>query len=164
MKRTVLCSLLLAACANLHVRSELAPEVDPSRYHTFAWAPLDGAGEQPTTIIDQRIRAALAPALEQKGFRENHDSPDFLVSYHVLHERKTGVSDWGNGLSGWTPEVVTYTEGTLIVDFIDPSTNAVFWRGSAHNAIEPPGQIDEQRLQKAAVEIVRHYPSMVAAR
>ena len=160
----LLVPLLLCGCGNLQVRSEVAPEANLARYHSFAWAPIDGAADQPTSIIDQRIRRALAPELAKRGLRENTGSPDFLIAYHILRERKTGVSDWGNGLQGWSPEVSTYTDGTLIVDFIDPHTNAVFWRGSVQHAIEPRGDVDVARLEKAASQLAGRYPSVVAAR
>jgi hypothetical protein len=156
--------LVLAGCANLQVRSEVAPEADLSRFHSYAWAPIDGAGDHPVSIIDQRVRRALAPALAKRGLYETNESPDFLVAYHILRERKTGVSDWGNGLQGWSPEVTTYTDGTLIVDFIDPRSNTVFWRGSARHAIEPRGDIDVARLERAAGEIAGRYPAVMASR
>jgi hypothetical protein len=154
--------LLFAGCGSIRVRSEIAPETELGRYRTFAWFPPQGAG--PETIVDQQIRRALQKQLASRGLTEAASvaSADFLISYHVLQEHKLAQADWGNGIYGWAPEVVAYSDGALILDFIDPRTNRVFWRGSATSAIEPPGIVNVKRLEKAATELVRHYPQHAA--
>jgi hypothetical protein len=156
--------LLLTGCGNVQVRSEVAPEANLTRYRSYAWAPIESGADRPISILDQRVRRALAPQLAKRGLYEASESPDFLIAYHMLRERKTAVSDWGNGLQGWTPEVATYTDGTFIVDFIDPHTNTIFWRGTARHAIEPHGDVDVARLEKAANQLAAKYPSAIAAR
>jgi hypothetical protein len=150
--------LLFAGCGTMRVRSEVAPQAQLAQYRTYAWMPAQGAG--PETIVDQQIRAALAKQLSPRGMTEAASvaSADFLIGYHVLQERKITQADWGNGIYGWAPEVVAYSDGALILDFIDPRTNRIFWRGQATSAIETPGVVNVKRLEKAATELVRHYP------
>jgi hypothetical protein len=162
MLKPVLFSLttFAAGCASMQIHSETAPQADLAHYRTFSWVPSSSGG--PVTIIDQQIRAALARGLAQKGLHEAPpESADFKVSYHVLQEHKVAVSDWGNGIYGWSPEVTAYTDGSLIVDFIDPTSNKVFWRGSATSVVEHPGVVDVARLDKAAAQITQRYPNQL---
>jgi hypothetical protein len=155
--RALAALFLAAGCASMHVESQLAPEAELGRYRSFGWMPSDR--KAPESIVDQQIRAALRRQLTGKGLQEvPADSADFLIGYHVLTERKIAVADWGSGIYGWAPDVVAYSDGALIVDFVDPQTNRVFWRGSASSAIEPPGLIDTRRLDRAATALVRRYP------
>jgi hypothetical protein len=148
---------LVSGCATMHIHSQVAPETDLGHYHAYAWLPTSKGG--PETVLDQQIRSSLRQPLTQRGLREAPpDAADFLIGYRVLQEHKVTIADWGNGIYGWAPDVVAYTDGTLIVDFIDPKTNRIFWRGSATAAICNPGIVNVKRVDKAASEIVRRYP------
>jgi hypothetical protein len=164
MQRAVLLMMFsTAGCASMGVHTELAPEANLAGYHSYAWLPAGDASE-PQSIIDQSVRATLREELARKGLVDvGAGRPDFLVGYHVLQEHKVAVTDWGNGVYGWAPEVRAYTAGTLVVDFIDPRSNRVFWRVSASHAIEPPGLVDVDRLRKAAQDMVARYPIPVAS-
>jgi hypothetical protein len=165
LRRAALAAVTVATvgCASIHVHSEVAPETNLGRYRTFAWLPPFN-GEEPLTIVDQQIRGALRRQLAQKGIVEAAGGPpDFLVGYHVIQEHRVAVTDWGNGLYGWAPESTPYTEGTLVVDFVDPTSNQVIWRGSATSAVEHPGVVDVKRLAKATAMMMQRYPRLVAS-
>ena len=148
---------LFTGCASMRVHSQVAPQADLGHYQTFSWLPPSGKG--PETILDQQVRAVLRAELTQDGLREAPaGAADFLVDYHVLQEHNIGVTDWGNGIYGWDPEVVAYTDGSFIVDFIDPRTNRVFWRASATSVVEHPGIVNVSRLEKAASQLMHRYP------
>lgn len=55
---------------------------------------------------------------------QDSEGPAFLVVYYVSLKEK--LDDWGRTYDG--PHVV-YVQGTLILDFVDPKTKKVFWRG-----------------------------------
>jgi hypothetical protein len=156
-------TVVTVGCASIHTRSEVAPETNLGRYRTFGWLPPFN-GEEPLTIVDQQVRGALRKQLMQKGLVEaTGGPPDFLVGYHVIQERKVAVTDWGNGLYGWGPQEMPYTDGTLVVDFVDPTSNQVIWRGQATGAVEHPGAINVKRLEKAVAMMIRRYPYHVAS-
>jgi hypothetical protein len=153
MKRTaaLFAAMLATGCASIRTYSEIAPDTNLHQ---------DNTPERPQSILDQDIRSALRRELAQKGLVEaTTGPPDFLIGYHFLRDHKVAVTDWGNGLYGWLPEVRSYNEGTMIVHFIDPKANRVFWFGSATSAIEHPGVVNLRRLNKAVAAIVSHYPS-----
>jgi hypothetical protein len=149
------------------VSSTVAPNANLAQYHTYAFRTptyRQGKAESPA---EQELRGALRNSLAQKGMMEAGpgQQPDFLISYHVKTQQKLDVNTvgygywWGYG--GY--DVTTYTEGTLIVDFVDPRSNSVFWRGTASQVVNHPYAPDLAKIDKAVTKLVGQYPAMVAA-
>jgi len=156
-------------CSGITASSKTAPGVSLANYRTYAWYQPPAAEMQ--TVGEQEVRAALARELAQKGLMPAAtEPPDFLVAYHATTQQKVNVTPggygygyrWGYGWSGF-PDVTTYTEGTLIVDFIDPKTNQVFWRGTAQGVVEHPNNPDPQRISTAVSKLMKQYPSEMAS-
>ena len=68
--------------------------------------------------------------------------PDFRVAVHFGSREKVQVTDWGYGYApsrryygGGGVDVYTYTEGTLILDVVDATSEQLLWRGSATGAV-----------------------------
>ena len=137
--------LLLTACAS-PVRYDYDVSRDFSRYKTF---DLYAAGKHgrnqggETTLMDKRIRAAVAAELQAKGFaREEVADPDFLVAcYPVYRTRRyrtttrVGVGGgwyrpWGYRVGTSFSQVHQYREGTLVIEIVDTRTNQLVWRGA----------------------------------
>ena len=57
---------------------------------------------------------------------------------------------------------VTYDEGTLILDVIDPPSQQIAWRGFGTSQSRDP-QLDAERLRVTVTEIVKHFPPEAAA-
>jgi uncharacterized protein YlxP (DUF503 family) len=55
--------------------------------------------------------------------------------------------------------VTQYTEGTVIVDVIDPKTKDLLWRGQGVAAVSNNEQQYEQELQKTVEAIVDKFPA-----
>ena len=55
--------------------------------------------------------------------------------------------------------VTQYTQGTLIVDVIDPKTKELLWRGQGIAAVSENEQVYEQDLQKTVEAIVDKFPA-----
>ena len=151
-----------AACSGITTNANLAPGANLSRYHTYAWYSPPQASESPG---EQEVRAALENQLAQKGLvPATNAPPDFLIAYHGAKQQKVNVMpSYGYGWWGGYPNIYTYTEGTLIVDFIDPGTNKVFWRGTASGALSHPNNPDLHKIDTAVAKLVQKYPTQVAA-
>ena len=154
------------ACAGVSVRSTQAPDANLARYKTYGFMT-DQTGK-PETLADQQIRASLERDLQQKGLTPaTTGNPDFLIAYHTKQEQRVEVTPGGYGWGywGWSgyPDVNTYTQGTLIVDFIDPSTNKIFWRGTATAVVNDPNNPNPKNIDKAVGKLVSQYPSLYAA-
>jgi hypothetical protein len=118
------------------------------------------------SLFDQRLKNAVNNNLEEKGYSINTTDPDFVLVYHTGVQDKVNVTNWGYtygpywGPWGESVDVTQYTEGTLILDFIDFETKNIIWRGTAHKALS--GNTDPERaeanLQKAVDQLLAKFP------
>ena len=54
------------------------------------------------------------------------------------------------------------TNGMLAVDFYDPTSQQLIWRGSAAQTLNPSGnqEKDMKRLNKAVAKLLKHFPPL----
>ena len=54
----------------------------------------------------------------------------------------------------------TISNGTLAVDFYDPTSKELVWRGSATKTLNPSGnqQKDMEKLNKAVAKLLKNFP------
>lgn len=59
---------------------------------------------------------------------------------------------------GWGPRVWTryYTQGSLVVDFIDPTDNQLIWRGRATDTVKGLDQ-SEKQINQGADQLIKHF-------
>lgn len=165
-------AVLLAACSGITVNARTAPNTNLQKYHTYGWyTPPDQPQGQPMTPAQQEVRTALEQNLAAKGFTPaaQDQQPDFLVATHAKRQEKTDVTPVGYGYPySWygAPgynEINTYTVGTLVVDFIDPTTNSIFWRGTASSVVPDQASPDAKKIDEAVAKLMDKYPAMTAS-
>jgi uncharacterized protein DUF4136 len=160
-------AVLTAAGCGASVHSSIAPNANLGQYKTFAFKTPQYRAGKAESVAEQELRTALRNDMAQKGLTEAAagQQPDFLVAYHVKEQQKLDVEDVGYGFGwGWGgADVYQYTQGTIIVDFIDPRTNQAFWRGTASDVVNHPETPDVGRLDNAVAKLVNQYPSQMAA-
>ncbi|MFZ0613684.1 MAG: DUF4136 domain-containing protein [Desulfobacterales bacterium] len=176
--------VVLAACSGIQVNQDYDPATDFSRYRTFAWAPepaqKSGDALIDSPLMDRRIRAAIEMTLTSKGFpAAADDRPDFLVTYQLIVRNQIEVTPAGPAF-GWGPYpygywgypypfwggidyssyVNHYQEGTLIIDFTDPETQKLFWRGigSRRVAQQSTPEKTTAEVNRIVAEILAQYP------
>jgi len=154
MKRffVAVCSLalLLTGCASgPTIVANTNPGTDFSAFKTYNFfQPLgtDRAGGV-RTPLSSRLVSSMNRALISRGMSLD-DEPDLLVDFVVSAEDRIDVrttpthsvhrSHWNRGFSTWPTYNTTvrqYTEGTLIIDLIDPATNTLVGEGAAQSRI-----------------------------
>ncbi|TXS94336.1 DUF4136 domain-containing protein [Parahaliea maris] len=167
-------------------------DYDFSGVKTIAFYDESGqvSGDNPMQLSDiqiDRVDDALTYALKQKGFQIVADASqsDMLLSWHLVTQFKTDVQTYNSpGMYGpyygynrysmyncWScmpggTEVVTrnYTDGTFIVDMIDPGMKQSVWRGTIHSRIKDKDQLKNQEVvNAAAVRIFAAFPPGMAA-
>jgi hypothetical protein len=137
---------------------------------TYDWM----AAPQKTDIDSltmSRIQKAVETELQAKGLSRSSSDPDFLIAEHIGREDKVSVRSWGydygpyGGYWGgyWgTGGVSTfeYEEGTLILDFVDPQTNKLIWRGSAKAEIDTVRTVEEREtlINESVQKILKNFP------
>ena len=120
------------------------------------WATDPLAGD---TLNDGRIRNGLESQLTANGFRMESGKADFVIAYYVTTKNKLNVQDFGYGPPRWFGSrdirVNQYSEGTLMVDFIDVKSNQVIWRGRAVGTLEMKGV--DKKISKSVEKLVKQF-------
>ncbi|MDB4049347.1 DUF4136 domain-containing protein [Luminiphilus sp.] len=166
---------------------DFAPDYDFSQPKTIAFYALSGevTGNNPTELTDfqrDRIDSALQSSLEARGlvFVENTRDADLLLSWHLNLMEKTDVKSYNNpsygasmGYSrynrysmyncyncmGQTDVRVTeYTQGTFIIDMIDPEEKASVWRSVTQSKLKEETIRDQAALDSAADRVLGGFP------
>ncbi len=111
------------------------------------------------SLNDGRIRTAMESQLIGNGFRMETEKPDFAIAYYVTTKNKLNVQDYGYGPPRWfggrNIRVNQYSEGTLMVDFIDTNTNQVIWRGRASGTLELKGV--DKKISRSVEKLVKQF-------
>ena len=184
--------LLITACATtLRPDVDYKPDYNFSQVQTFGFYADSGtvSGDNPLQLSDmqvERIDTAIRNALTAKGLRFTEDAAeaDLLVSWHLVTQFKTDVSSYDSGFSlGWyhgynrysmyncwgcigpRTEVISrnYTDGTFIVDMIDPALERSVWRGVVNSRLSGKQIEDQERANNAAQAIFAAFPPGAAA-
>jgi hypothetical protein len=141
---------------------------------------------QLSDIQKERIDEALVFALRNKGLDviDDPSQADLLVSWHLATQHKTDVRTYetpayGAGMSyghygrynrysgyncwSCTPtrtevSVQDYTEGTFIVDMIDPEMRKSVWRGVTQSKLKGKHESDQGKYNEAATSIFASFP------
>jgi len=157
--------LFIAGCG-ASVSSTVTPGTNLARYKTYQFFTPTYRQGQVESPGEQEVHAALRNDLANKGLVEAvpGQAPDFLVAFHARKQQKLDVTSAGYGWYGWGgTDVYQYTEGTLIVDFIDPLTKKAFWRGTASQIIDNPNNPDLGKIDKAVAKMIDEYPAPMMA-
>ena len=87
------------------------------------------------------------------------EKADFVIAYYVTTKNKLNVQDFGYGPPSWFGSrdirVNQYSEGTLMVDFIDAKSNQVIWRGRASGTLEMKGV--DKKISKSVEKLIKQY-------
>jgi hypothetical protein len=173
MTNRSICVALLLSAGCISTRATVAPNANLTQYRTFTFAPETNQAfaRTPTGAV---VRDALTRELAEKGIypASAGTTPDFYVSYQLALRQELEAYGWGGyggwgGWGGWgwggPGNVYEYTEGTLIVDFIDPKTNQSFWRGTASTVVNTPDNPNPKRMAKGVEEMMDKYPAQLTA-
>lgn len=184
--RTTLCLAMVLfcaqACTTIDVKTDFDPSADFTRFHTFAFAGLTDitkTGLLDNSLARKRIEAAVSRELTKKGLREvkMDDRPDLLVHYWLGTKDKQRVQGtsgpsagyygrgggyygggygWGASYSNVT--TYEYTEGTLIVDLVEPAKKELQWRAIMVAILEDTAQENIELGNQAIIKAFEHYP------
>jgi hypothetical protein len=130
-----------------------------------------------------RINDAISDTMELKGYRFVEDAfqADVLVTWHLIAQDKTDVRTTNTGPSyggsygrhrgynrsafyncwncGSTQVTVkNYTQGTFIVDIVDPTLNQSVWRAVIQSKLKAEVNQDQQAYNVAAGRIFASFP------
>jgi hypothetical protein len=158
----MLLGLLVVSAAAQSVQSDFDRTFQFSNLKSFSFAVQRRGATDPLagdTLNDGRIRTGLESNLRANGFTMETERPDFVIVYYVTTKNKLSVQDYGYGPPRWFGSrdirVNQYSEGTLMVDFIDVKTNQVIWRGRASGTLEMKGV--DKKISKSTEKLVKQF-------
>lgn len=161
------CLLMLIGCSGIEVATDYNREWDFAPYRTYDWA----AQKVPelrdplidTSLLENRVKRAVEREMSTKGYSQSVEEPDILIAYHIGQQSQVDVSRCGyhypTSPHCWGREVETYayTEGTLVLDFIDYESEELIWRGTATSAIHDPEKVEET-INEVVKKMLAKYP------
>ena len=168
---------LLNACATtLEATADFDDSFEFGGVSKIAIQPYDRNTVSSVRISDMqvdRINVTLSDELERKGFRmvENAADADLIMTWHLVTQEKTDVRTynsasyyncWRCGPSVSDVSVRQYTEGTFIVDMIDPNRNRSVWRSIIQSRLkaQPDAEKSAQNRREAARAIFAEFPPL----
>ena len=168
----------LAACSSISVTSDWDPNIDFSKFKTFA--VLDESKQGINRLVDERIRASIVAELTARGLRQvdTPEKADLAIGYQVTTEERTTYHTvhsgwsasrhsfnsshmrWGGsvGTSRTTP--VNFTVGTLVIAVFQMNNKELVWEGSASGTVNPSSGPEQsaQRINDAVRRIFKDFP------
>ncbi len=163
--------LFLTACSTVSVTTDFDHSVSFSQYHTYTLAPdTETIGLSPSS--EAALRDTLHSNLARHGLLETSENADLHVVRHVSTQEKLDVYPSNMGVpyrygpyGMWTGapygyDVSQYTEGTLILDFVDAKTQKLVFRGIGTGTVSDP-KTNAERIKEAVEKIVHDFPTAV---
>lgn len=184
----LLLSALLGACASTPKPVfDYKHDYDFSQVKKIAFFIGSGevTGSNPMQLSDfqkERIDDALARNLAGKGYQmvDHPDEADLLISWHLGVQDKTDVRTYETPSAGmsygyysgynryslyncWNctnteVRVVNYTEGTFIIDMIDPQLRKSVWRSVTQSKLRGNQNDDPEAVNNAAALVLGEFP------
>jgi hypothetical protein len=158
----------LAACTSVTVKTDYDPSVSFGKYHTYTLdTTLSGLGPTNNAVLQQALRSSLAArGLEETG----SNASLYIVAVVTTKEKLNIVPGYGMTVTRFgayrtwamNADVQQYTEGTLIIDFVDAKTKKLVFRGVGQAAVGSQGA-NAKAIQDAVTKIVAQYPGPGAA-
>jgi len=157
---------IMVSCANIYgVQYDYDKEIDFNSLKTYDWMAVPRKASIDSLNVD-RVKKAVNAELQAKGLKLTSNSPDFFIAEHLGTKDKIEVEDWGYGYSRRGKYHTThyqYEEGSLILDFVDPESKKLMWRGVAKAVVDNVNTPEkaEKLIDQAVKQILKQYPPKV---
>ncbi len=169
-------------------RIDYKSDYDFRQIKTFSFQPQSGgaSGDSPKAFISDmvvnRMNLAFERAMQAKGlsFVEDPNQADALLSWHLVAQEKTDVRTYNTGPTyggyyggyrgynraafyncwncGTNVTVRNYTQGTFIVDIIDPKLQQSVFRSVIESRLKGEDSREQADYDVAASHIMKGFP------
>ena len=177
MLRSVLFFLslvFLSGCSRLDVKVDYDPDYkvkEPLHY-----AIVHNYKKDTDTLTSDRIIKALHAVFKEKGYEKvAKESADLIFVFHTNVQDKSeiqtdyqivgyGAFGYARGFGGGmvaTTNTYNYTEGTLVIDALNPKSQKIVWRGIAKDELTDKETSPEQKsayIAKVVSELMAKFP------
>jgi len=167
-------SLYLTACSTVSVTTDYDHSTSFAQYRTYTLAPsTEQISLSPSS--EAALRDSLRANLATRNIAEVSEKADLHVVRHVSTKEKLAVSQSSNigyagmpygygryGMWAGAPRTYTdvsqYTEGTLILDFVDAKTQKLVFRGIGTGTVSDP-ETNAQHIKEVVEKIIQGFPN-----
>jgi len=167
-------ALLLNACSSTPTATmDFDPSYDFSGVRKIAIQPINRTVASTVIISDMqisRINETLAEELGRRGFQivQDNADADLFLAWHLVTQERMDVRNlntssryncWSCG-SGNSVSVRQYTQGTFIVDMIDPTRLQSVWRSTFESRMraQPDPATAAENRRAAATAVFAGFP------
>jgi hypothetical protein len=168
---------LFTSCSPVTITTDYDRTVSFQKYKTYALSPAP-KGQALSPSSEAALRDTLRAEMTKKGLVEkNSGKPDLAIARHAFTQDKLSVheyTDWGYGVGDYWPygygryatwpgaprtyvDVSQYTQGTLILDFVDTKSNKLVFRGTGTALVGTP-DANANKIREAVIGIVAGLP------
>ena len=166
--------LASSACSTLRVSSLPAPEAWLEGRTTFRIIERETVQEvaftrYPTevmlnnTIVDQIVADDIRRQFEARGYVMTDRDPDFEVAFYTRAAEVVEFEnvDYRRSYPYRYPDfyVDQFTEGTVVIDVLDPRTDRLLWRASGVARVSDDPQKYVRQLREAVSEMMEEFPA-----
>ena len=170
-------ALLASGCATSNIRSNVDPDADFGKYHT--WNFIENAG--PATgdyesFFTQYMKEAIEIEMDKRGYTMA-DDPDLWVNFNGIVREKTEIREvpaspppgygyygyrssyydtWGGYGWGTETHVSQYNEGTFNIDIIDNEKDQLVWEAVGQ------GRVSQKALENLREGVMKGVPKYFA--
>lgn len=130
--------------------------------------PHDGAYDPMVnnSIANRALMSAIADVLVDRGYSEVSAHADFEIAVYASARDRLDVTRWDYGYPYWprrpwgvrADDVTEYTEGTVVIDVVTPTTHELLWRGTGSTRLTEEPTADTRELQKVARAVIGKFP------
>lgn len=163
--------IIITGCSSISVTSDYDIYADFTSYKTFNIynGVIKDSRLETVPLVKKRVLDAIETELMKKGFtKEDTSKAEITVYAQATTAEKMNVNSYGYGYGyGWGPypygrniDVSYYTQGSLIIDFVDNKKDELIWRGIGTAVLQDRGTPDEreQFISEAVAKILDQYP------
>ncbi len=161
----------MLSCSPLQVSSDYDKTANFIKYKTFSF---HDKGIEKLLLNDldkRRVINAVTNELVAKGMQlaSKESQPDIIVNILASNKEKVDVNYYNDPYWGWynypwganQASINKYTEGTLIIDFIDHNKNTLVWQGKGTGFRVDNIQNKDETIKDAINIIISHYPPVI---
>jgi hypothetical protein len=175
----------ICGCSSLKTTVSFDAKANFAALKNYSWIPFPAVERADARLnydfLDQTIRDSVNQTLQKKGFVPAADnSPDFRVRWYVAIDQAAsdtqvsqfhgfqgpGIGDYdadGQWIYGPALEEgyqLTYTVGSVVLDFVNAKTGKLIWRGAAHAVVNEKASQEQRRqnIDKALQKILQEFP------
>jgi Domain of unknown function (DUF4136) len=145
------------------ISTEFDESVEFARFKTFAIR--EGRLNSPSPAINseltkKRVESEIERALIAKGLTKATGASDLNVFFTLGSARRVETENLSGRLARTrhARRQVPYAEGTLVIDFRDPATRSLVWRGVANEEEPNPTKLADKLDEMVKKSIARYPP------